>query len=96
MKQTLRYALIDLSRWIGRQICKLRGHRYYHAGGAYDSHCAYGCLRCGELDRPIESLPPTTPDEYGDWPEALVFNGEQEQYEHARCWFSWAPYPKWI
>lgn len=87
-------ALIAVSRWLGRMICRVRGHNYYYPGGAYDSFCAYGCIRCGELDRPLESLPATVRDEFGDWPE-VDFN-DSEEFEHARRWVPFLSYPRWI
>ncbi len=91
----IKYALQDASRWLGKRVCKSRGHRYY-AGGAYDSNCAYACLRCGELDRPLEGLPATAPDEYGDWPDIDFDPVEEARYECARRWFGALPWPKWL
>lgn len=96
MRAPHKYAIQDASRWLGKQVCKARGHRYYYAGGAFDSNCAYDCLRCGELDRPIESLPETVPDEGGCWPDIGFGPEEDARTERARRWFASLPWPKWI
>jgi len=93
----VRNTLIDLSRWIGRQICKIRGHHYHYPGGAYCTDYAYGCIRCGELDRPMESLPELVPDEDGYWDEPLFDEDiDHEEFDRAKRWFSCLPYPKWL
>lgn len=93
----IKYAFIDLVRWIGKQVCKIKGHNYFHPGGMHATWCAYTCARCGETDKPIESLPSPPDDEfftdpYESMPEEYVI----EQYEQERRWISWAAYPHWI
>lgn len=93
----VRNMFIDLSRWTGRQVCRIRGHRYYYAGGAFCSDYAYGCIRCGELDRPLDSLPERTLDEDGYYDEPYYDEEiDREEFNQARRWFSWLPYPKWL
>ena len=97
LKQKLRYALIDTVRWIGRQVCRVKGHNYFYPGNLITNWCAYTCVRCGETDRPIESLPSPPEDEfftdpYDTMPDEYV----NEQYERERRWVSFLPFLHWI
>jgi hypothetical protein len=96
MKKNLFYLLQDFSRRLGALVCFFREHRYFYASGSYNFNCAYSCVRCGELDRPIESLPETGPDEYGDWSDIDLSEDIAKEAEHERRWFRCLPYPKWI
>jgi hypothetical protein len=96
MKKRLFYLLQDLSRCIGALVCFFRGHRYFYHRGCYDNNCAYSCVRCGELDKPLESLQEIEPDEYGDWPDIDLSEDEEKEAEHDCRWFSWFPFPKWL
>lgn len=73
----------------GKRVCKIKGHNYFHPGGLHASWCAYTCVRCGETDRDIETLPSPPEDEFFTDPY-------EEQYETERRWISWAPFPHWI
>ncbi len=93
----IKYAFMDFVRWIGRQVCRVKGHNYFHPCGLHATWCAYTCVRCGETDKPIESLPSPPEDEfftdpYENMPEEYV----NEQYERERRWVSWTPYLHWI
>lgn len=91
--------LRQLSRFVGAQVCKVKGCRYHYANGCYDSWKAYQCLRCGELDQPLESLQPRPDyigddyDEYGSWDE--VEEGER-LFELDTRWFVCLPFPRWL
>jgi len=85
--------LIRISRLIGSQVCKLKGHRYHYANGCYDSWKAYACIRCNELDKPLDSLEPFPLDEYESWHE--VYEGERLYHLDTR-WFSCLPLPRWL
>jgi hypothetical protein len=56
---------IALSRFLGAGVCSVRGHRYFYPNGAIASWCAYTCIRCRKLDRPLEELP-CRPDDADD------------------------------
>lgn len=93
----IKYWLQNTIRLIGKLVCRMKGHNFFHPGGLHASWCAYTCVRCGETDRPIESLPSPPEDEffvdpYDTMPEEYV----NEQYERERRWISWAPFPRWI
>lgn len=89
---------IDFVRWLGRQVCRVRGHRYFYPGGEVRSWAAYSCVRCGELDRPLETLP-YRPDDDGFDPllDDLDYQKEIER-QHAleRRWVSWLLFPHWV
>jgi hypothetical protein len=89
--------LMKVSRKFGAAVCAARGHSYFYPGGAINTWCAYACVRCGELDCPLESLP-CRPDDDGDFDR---YNDEYEQqleqdYERARRWFAPLPWPRWL
>ena len=86
--------LRQLSRFVGAQICKVKGHRYHYANGCYDSWKAYACIRCGELDQPLEALDPA-PDE----PDYDCRNWDEDnelEYRLDARWFSCLPLPRWL
>lgn len=88
-----RWHLQTAVRAIGRLVCLVRGHDFYSGQIALRSWCAYQCVRCGALDRPIESLPdaPEDSDVFGeDDPRA------DEVYERSQRWFPWWRWPRWI
>ncbi|WBG61856.1 hypothetical protein ELR50_02765 [Pseudomonas citronellolis] len=91
--------LVKLSRLVGAQVCKVKGCRYHYANGCYDSWKAYACIRCGELDKPLDSLAPRPDyiddewDEYRDWAE--VEEGER-LYQLDTRWFACLPFPRWL
>lgn len=91
--QRRKHLLQDFSRWLGAQVCIFRGHRYFYSDGVFNTNCAYLCVRCCELDRPIESLPEITLD---DWPDIDGADAEKEAKHDDRRWFSWLPFPKWL
>jgi hypothetical protein len=93
----IKYIFTDFVRWIGKLVCKIKGHNYFHPGGLHATWCAYICIRCGETDKPIESLPRPPEDEFfTDLYESMPEEYVNEQYERERRWISWAPYPHWI
>ncbi|MCZ2135846.1 MAG: hypothetical protein LC098_10540 [Burkholderiales bacterium] len=90
---------VQVSRKVGAMVCAVRGHDYFYPGGEINSWCAYACVRCGQFDRPLESLPyrPDDADDYIGWND----NDEREQrieqeYELARRWFAGRPWPRWL
>lgn len=88
--------LMKITRAIGAQVCKVRGHLYYYPGGAIDTCCAYSCIRCRELDRPLESLEPRPLDEDYDYCDWDRFEDDQRDFEYFCRWFSWLPFPRWL
>lgn len=81
--------------FVGRLVCAVRGHRYFYQNGCINSWCAYSCVRCGELSRPLESLP-YPPDDYEyEWDER---DEETIDRDLARCarWVPFLPFPRWI
>ena len=92
------YIKIYVSRALGRQVCKVRGHRYSYVY-AHDSNCAYECIRCAELDRPFDSLPTSAPNEDGYWPDIDHSDDPPElraAEDRERRWFAHLPWPKWV
>ena len=89
---------IAVFRWLGRQVCRVRGHHYFYPGGEVRSWAAYSCIRCGELDRPIESLPYRPDDEDFDpaSSDPEYQEGVEREFKLERRWISWLPYPHWI
>lgn len=90
--------LTRVSRLIGAQVCKVNGCRYHYANGCIDSWKAYACIRCGELDRPLESLEPCPLDfcpcdEYSSLEEA---DEGERLYQLDTRWFSCLPLPRWL
>ena len=80
LRSQFRYALINASRALGRLVCRARG--------------AYSCIRCGELSRPLESLPFAPDDD--DWDRFDDHDEVERQYRRAARWFSWLPFPRWL
>lgn len=92
----MRRLLLILSRRLGSLVCKCRGCRYDY-GGAICSWRAYGCVRCGELDRPLESLPYAPSFEDDDYPHWLDDNDfDQQEADRFRRWFTFLPFPRWL
>lgn len=93
----LRTLLVRCSQALGRQVCHRKGCRYEPAGGAFLSWCAYACVRCGELDRPLDDLPPP-PDgaDYADDPWYIDPEQAEKDYCRARRWFAALPFPRWL
>lgn len=85
-------------RCLGRQICRVRGHHYFYPGGEIRSWSAYSCTRCGELDRPIESLPYRPDGEDFDpiYSDEEYQEDVEQQFKLERRWISWLSYPRWI
>lgn len=94
----IKYLFTDFVRWIGKQICRVKGHNYFYPGGEVRSWCAYGCIRCSELDRPIDSLPYRPDDEeFFDLTDTDEYREYvDQQHERERRWISWLPFPHWI
>ncbi len=95
----IKYLLINLVRWIGKQVCNVKGHNFYYPGGEVRTWNAYSCIRCGEFDRPIESLPNPPEDfDYGfDLTETPEYQEMIDQeHERERRWITWLPFPHWI
>jgi len=92
----IKYFFIDIVRWFGKQVCRVKGHDFFFPGGCIDSYSAYTCVRCGELSRSLDSLP-TMPDD--EW-EAHGFGPDNDEiereHERARRWSARIRYPKWI
>lgn len=88
---------IDFVRWIGRQVCRVRGHHFFYPGGEVRSWAAYSCVRCGELDRPLDTLPYRPDDDGFDLLDDPDYRQEIDR-EHAqeRRWFSRLPFPHWL
>lgn len=91
----LRLLRVRLSRALGGLVCRVRCQHLYSFEliGCYKGWCAYSCIRCGELDRPLDDLPPAPDDDdrnyYDDtYAELAVRQG--------RRWISWLPWPKWL
>lgn len=95
-KVTIRNNLIDLSRALGHQICRVRECRYHYPGGACCTWYAYACVRCGELDRPLDSLAPMPDDDYYDDLWYYDPGRAQAEADYARRWFRWLPWPRWL
>lgn len=99
LREALRLCLLPASRALGAVVCRIKGeHRYHYADGSWNSWCAYQCIRCGELDRPLESLP-DAPD-WGDYDydDHGYQDREAEDAAYARDarWFARLPWPRWI
>lgn len=96
MKQVKRCGIVFV-RWLGRQVCRVRGHHYFYPGGEVRSWVAYSCVRCGALDRAIESLPYSPDDECFDPTDTPEYQEYvEQQYEQERRWISWLPYLRWL
>ncbi|MCY1371532.1 hypothetical protein D9M68_788970 [compost metagenome] len=87
--------LIRLSRYVGALVCEIKGHRYHYANGCYDSWKAYACIRCNELDRPLESLEPSPCDDFEDRDRYDEDEAERAYQLEAR-WFRCLPIPRWL
>jgi hypothetical protein len=83
---------VRMSRSIGAQVCKIRGHRYYSPTGCFEGNSPYFCCRCKEADRPWkpEDL---EGDPLESWEE---FEAHWRKYEHFCRWFSRLPFPIWL
>lgn len=86
-----------VTRKIGAMVCAIRGHNYFYPGGTINSWSAYTCIRCGELDRPLESLP-DRPDDADDheWYDEVHELRLEREHELARRWFVRLPWPRWL
>lgn len=99
--EKLRLFALPASRALGACVCAAKGEHLYiwHFTGSFDNWHAYQCLRCGELDRPLESLP-SAPDAYdagfGCADEYADREAEDRQYNQARQWHPALPFPRWI
>lgn len=94
---------VHISRFIGRCVCKLRGHNYYYPGGECCSLFSYACIRCNELDFPIDDNQDTAATSCGDDYFRVDYDcidydseREKEDFEYSRRWVKWLPYPKWL
>lgn len=89
---------IRIVRLLGWLVCWLRGHDFYHPCGCYDSRFAHSCLRCGALDRPLDSLSSAGLEDE-DFYEDICGPSDEEidaDLERSRRWFSAFKYPRWI
>ena len=93
----IRRLAVKISRFIGRRVCAHKGCRYEPPNGCFNSWSAYACVRCDELDRPLDDLPPA-PNYYDtDYsPADEYFEFDEEAHNHARRWFQCLPWPRWI
>lgn len=93
----LNKSAMTVSRKVGAIVCAVRGHDYFYPGGEINSWCAYACVRCGELDRPLESLP-YRPDDADDfnWNDEEREERIEQDHELARRWFAPLPWPRWL
>lgn len=97
MKKIPSVVFVAIVRWVGRLVCRIKGHRYFYPGGEARSWGAYSCVRCKELDRPIESLPYRPDDEKLDPTDSAEYQAHiDKNFECERRWISWLHYPRWI
>jgi len=88
---------IKVSRALGASLCRLKSeHNYVYPNGCYSSWCAYACVRCGELDTPLDELPPA-PD-FDDSDYRGYDDRDLDEAAHRReCrWFQCLPWPRWL
>lgn len=106
MKRWLRYRLIDLSRCVGRIVCRVKGGHRYHYGplgtASWEPNIAHQCLRCGRTDRPLDNLYVPEGDDGDDLLAAQEWDRDQfsieeidAAYDLDRRWFRRLPYPRW-
>lgn len=97
-REQLRLIVLAVSRFLGRLVCRVKGHKPHYPFGSWNNWSAYSCIRCGELDRPLESLPAAPgwdEPEYEDWDR----HDRDEQIAERRFaarWFGRLPWPRWV
>lgn len=100
LRERLRLIVLRPSRALGAVVCKLKGgHRYFYADGSWNNWSAYQCVRCGELSRPLGSLPNAPSwdeDGYDDHWTSRDHEQEARDYAHNARWFARLPFPRWI
>jgi hypothetical protein len=89
---------VVICRKIGAGVCGLRGHDFFYPHGSIDSWRAYTCIRCGELSRPLDSLPSapvTDTDDNDSWRDDDDDLRLEDEHAKARRWIAWLPWPRW-
>lgn len=90
---------VQVSRKLGAMVCAVHGHRYFYPDGMYVAWRAHSCVRCGQWDQPLESLPYRPEGEGDDLFD--YFDEEREQQiererDQAKRWFAPLSWPRWL
>lgn len=91
---------VTVVRWVGAAVCAARGHEFFYPRRCVESWCAYTCIRCGALSRPLESLPSAPgpdDDDYDPWRyDSDEDDRIEEEHALAKRWFARWSWPRWV
>lgn len=89
--------MLRLSRALGALVCRLRGGHRFYIPPVVCSWQAHACVRCGEPDQPLDTLPPAPSDEDGfGWLADEPDYFDQREALRARRWLPFLPFPRWL